>query len=147
VVGIDQSAVSLGLQLTVAAGLGVVMTVTHTLGLLSISRGLRLEDRSLHPHAIDLRMLLLIGSMGFLVAALHIFEIVVYASFYRWVGAMTTFEDALYHSATAYSTLGMADGSFPRQWRLVGAFEGLTGFVLIGWSTAYMVSIMNRIRA
>ena len=139
--------VNLSLQLAVTAGFGLLMTISHTLGLLSISRVLSLEDREIHPHALDLKMLLLIGSMGFMIAALHILEIVVYAVVYLAVGAMPTFEEALYHSATAYSTLGMADGSFPREWRLVGAFEGLTGFVLIGWSTAHMVSTLNRMRS
>ena len=143
----DYAAASLGLQLAVTAGFGLLMTISHTIGLVSISRLLNLENRSLHPHRLDLGMLLLIGSMGFMIAALHILEFVVYAAVYIVVGAMPNFEDALYHSATAYSTLGMSDGFFPREWRLVGAFEGLTGFVLIGWSTAYMVSTMNRIRA
>jgi hypothetical protein len=140
-----QPVVHLGLQLAVSAGFGLLMTICHTLGLLAISRLLKLEDRSLQPHALDLRMLLLIGSMGFMVAALHILEIVVYAAVYLAVGAMATFEDALYHSATAYSTLGLAEGSFPREWRLVGAFEALTGFVLIGWSTAFMVRTLRKI--
>jgi hypothetical protein len=139
--------VHLGLQLAVTAGFGLLMTIIHTVGLVGISRFLKLEERSLHPHKLDSKMLLVIGSIGFMVAALHILEIVVFATFYLAVGAMATFEDALYHSATAYSTLGMSDGSFPRNWRLVGAFEGLTGFVLIGWSTAYMVSTMGRIRS
>ena len=142
----DATTTQLSLQLAVAAGLGVLMAVSHTLGLLGISRLLRLEFHRLRPHAADFRMIALIGSMGFMVGALHIVEIVVFACLYLLVGAMGTFEDALYHSATAYSTLGMADGAFPRDWRLVGAFEGLTGFVLIGWSTAYMVSTMTRVR-
>ena len=138
---------NLSLQLAVTAGFGLLMTITHAFGRVTISRILKLEDREIRPHAMDLKMLLLIGSMGFMVAALHIMEIIVYAVVYMAVGAMATFEEALYHSATAYSTLGMADGSFPREWRLVGAFKGLTGFVLIGWSTAHMVSTLNRMRS
>ena len=145
----SQAAVSvnLGLQLAVTAGLGLVMTMSHTLGLAGISRLLKLEDRCIHPHKLDMETLLVVGSMGILIAALHIAEIVAYALFYLAVGALPNFEDALFHSATAYSTLGLADGSFPRDWRLAGAFEALTGFILIGWSTAYMVSTMQRMRA
>ena len=139
------TATHLWLQLGTAAGLGLLMTVTHTLGLLGIARALRLKGRQLAPHAMDTRSVMLIGTLGLLLATLHIFEIVLFALLYLLVGAMGTFEDALYHSATAYSTLGMADGAFPREWRLVGAFEGLAGFVLIGWSTAFMVSTMNKL--
>jgi hypothetical protein len=139
--------VHLSLQFCVTAGLVFLMIISHTLGLGAVSRILRLEDRSLHPHALDLNMLFLISSMGLMIVALHVLEIIVFAVIYLAAGAMATFEEALYHSATAYSTLGMADGSFPREWRLVGAFEGLIGFVLIGWSTAFMVSTMQRMRA
>ena len=34
---------------------------------------------------------------------------------------------------------------FPVEWRLVGALEGLIGFLLIGWSTAFFVTDMNRL--
>ena len=138
--------IDLGLQLGITAGFVFAMIVSHTLGLGAISRILKLEDRSLHPHAFDLKMLFLISTMGFLIVTLHVLEIVLYAIVYVAAGPMPTFEDALYHSATAYSTLGVSDGTFPRDWRLVGATEGLLGFVLIGWSTAYMVSAMQRIR-
>jgi hypothetical protein len=138
--------IDLGLQLGITAGLVFAMIVSHTLGLGGISRILKLEDRSLHPLAFDLKMLFLISTMGFLIVTLHVLEIVLYAIVYVAAGPMPTFEDALYHSATAYSTLGVSDGTFPRDWRLVGATEGLLGFVLIGWSTAYMVSAMQRIR-
>ena len=138
--------IDLGVQLGITASFVFAMIVSHTLGLGSISRLLKLEDRSLHPHAFDLKMLFLISTMGFLIVTLHILEIVAYAVIYLAAGALPTFEDALFHSATAYTTLGVADGSFPRAWRVVGASEGLMGFVLIGWSTAYMVSAMQRIR-
>ena len=143
----ETDAVDLGLQLSITAGFVLAMIISHTLGLGLISRLLKLEDRTLHPHKLDLNMLFLISSMGFMIVMLHITEIVVYAFVYLAAGAMPTFEEALYHSATAYSTLGVVDGSFPKAWRLVGAFEGLIGFVLIGWSTAYMVSTMQRMRA
>jgi ascorbate-specific PTS system EIIC-type component UlaA len=35
--------------------------------------------------------------------------------------------------------------SFPEEWRLVGALEALVGFLLIGWSTAFMVQTLRRI--
>ena len=32
------------------------------------------------------------------------------------------------------------------RWRILGALESFNGFLLIGWSTAFMVSVISRIR-
>ena len=58
---------------------------------------------------------------------------------------MQTVEEALYYSASAYATLGRGAEFFPADWRLIGALEALIGFLLIGWSTAFIVSKVNRL--
>ena len=59
------------------------------------------------------------------------------------VGAIVRFEEALFFSASAYSTLGQPDVAFPEQWRLVGAIEGLIGFLMIGWSAGVFINDMT----
>lgn len=52
-----------------------------------------------------------------------------------------------HYSASAYATLGQA-GEYPTyEWRLVGAIESLIGFLLIGWSTAFIVSKVDKLRS
>jgi len=34
-----------------------------------------------------------------------------------------------------------------KSWRVLGAIEGANGVILLGWSTAFFVSIVSRIRA
>ncbi|HLL31162.1 MAG TPA: hypothetical protein VK403_09225 [Allosphingosinicella sp.] len=67
------------------------------------------------------------------------------AGFYLAVGIFTGLEEALFFSASAYSTLSQPAQDFPVEWRLLGAMEGLIGFLLIGWSTAFFVTDMNRL--
>ena len=45
----------------------------------------------------------------------------------------------------AYATLGRTADYFPPDWRLIGALEALIGFLLIGWSKAFIVSKANRL--
>ena len=59
---------------------------------------------------------------------------------------MINFDDALYFSTATYTTLGTADLALPSAWRLVGAIESANGIILLGWSTAFFVSVINRIR-
>ena len=141
---VDQTTVDLGLQLAVIASMSLVMVVIHTLGLIGISRLLGLREKRLLEHAFDHRAVGLIGSFGLLLIMLHLAEIFVFALLYLEVSTLD-FEEALYYSASAYATLGRTADYFPSDWRLVGAFEALIGFILIGWSTAFMVTTMRKL--
>lgn len=143
---IDESTIALGAQLATSAGLVLGMVVIHAVGLLAISRLLHLRSEELKEKRLDARSIGLLGAMGLMLFALHISEIFLFALFYLAVGGMQTLEEALFYSASAYATLGWTAEYFPPEWRLIGAFEALVGFLLIGWSTAFMVGTMNRLR-
>ena len=135
-------------QLGVAAAFVLMMVIVHGLGLLGISRVLRLDAERLEKHRMDFAALLMVGAIGLLLFLLHFLEIVIFALFYLALEpALTSFEDTLYYSASAYSTLGTTDAYIPKAWRLIGAFEALIGFVLIGWSTAFVARTMSKLQA
>lgn len=138
--------VALSIQLAASAGLVVVMTLVHGLGLVLVSGALRLKDDRLEEHDFNSKAILLMLGMALSLFALHLFEIGIFAGFYLMVGAMQTLEEALYYSASAYATLGRSADYFPQDWRLIGAIEALIGFLLIGWSTAFIVSNTNKLR-
>lgn len=133
-------------QLAISAALVLLMTLIHGIGLIAIARFLDLKKNRLEKRSLDYGSLLLMGAVGMSVFALHTLEIWVFAGFYLLVGAISSFEEALYYSASAYATLGRPADYFPVDWRLIGALEALVGFVLIGWSTAFVVNTMNRLR-
>ena len=140
------NAVQLGLQLAAAAGLVLVMTVVHAIGLATISKVLSLDDERLEELDFNYRAILLMCGMALALFALHMVEIAIFAGFYMVIGALQTLEEALYYSASAYATLGRTADYFPPEWRLLGAIEALVGFLLIGWSTAFIVSNSNKMR-
>ena len=143
---IDNGTLALGAQLATSAGLVLVMVMIHSVGLLAISRLLHLRSEELKEKTLDLRSIGLLGTMGLLLFSLHLFEIFVFSLFYLAVGGMQTLEESLFYSASAYATLGWTADYFPPDWRLIGAVEALIGFLLLGWSTAFMVGTMNRLR-
>lgn len=142
----EATAIALGLQLLISAGLVLTMTMIHAVGLLGIGRALHLEPERLRKRRIDVRAIVLMASLGLLLFALHILEIVLFALFYLAAGVIGSIESALFFSASAYTTLGLTQ-TFPEQWRLIGACEALIGFVLIGWSTAFVIGTMERLRS
>ena len=145
-VDVDSATLALGAQLATSAGLVLVMVMIHAVGLLAISRLLHLRSEELKEKRLDLRSIGLLGTMGLLLFALHMLEIFLFALFYLTVEGMQTLEEALFYSASAYATLGWTADYFPPEWRLIGAIEALVGFLMLGWSTAFMVGTMNRLR-
>lgn len=142
----EATASELGVQIGAAALLAVLMIVIHSVGLIEVSRRLHLRQEELRDRHFDYSAVLLMAGLGLLLFALHLVEILIFAAFYLWVGAIARVEAAFYFSASAYATLGTTNDFFSDQWRLVGAIEALVGFILIGWSTAFMVSTVNRLR-
>ena len=135
----------LGAQLLIAALLILLVTLLHGFGVVLLTKFLRLEDAQLRAHRLDFRAFGILTSMALSLFLLHAAEIALFAYFYLAAGAIDTLEQALYFSASSYATLGHPDIPFPDQWRLVGAIEGLAGFLLIGWSTAVFVTDMNKL--
>ena len=133
------------IQLAAAAALIVLMAVVHGAGVATIAHWLGLDRdrakvRRLHPRTVAI-----LSGVALLLFSLHVTEIALFGLFYLAVGAVSDIEQALFYSASAYATLGQPTANFPLEWRLVGALEGLAGFLLLGWSTAFFVTDMNKL--
>lgn len=88
--------------------------------------------------------------VGMLVAVLGIFvvmavEIWLWAVVQFGLGVVPDFTTALYFSTATFSTVGYGDIIPHHDWRLLAALEGVNGFLLIGWSTAYLVAAGIRV--
>jgi len=79
------------------------------------------------------------------IVLMHLFEVGVWAAFYFLKGAMPALQTALYFSAVTYTTTGYGDLVLPPEWRLVGAVEALTGILMRGWSTAFFLTVGDRL--
>jgi hypothetical protein len=60
------------------------------------------------------------------------------------MNATPGFADALNLSTAMFSTVGYGQINIAKSWRLLTALEGINGFILIGWSTAYLVGVSTR---
>jgi hypothetical protein len=84
-----------------------------------------------------------IGVAGWTIL-LHLTEITVWAIFYDLKGTMPDLQSALYFSAVTYTTTGYGDLVLPKEWRLIGGVEALTGILMCGWSTGFFFAIVSR---
>jgi ion channel len=121
--------------------------VIHGLGLFTLRRLMlseRAQERIDRMEALSLRGTLFTLFVVFALICIHFVEIWLFAFLYNYLHAVRTFEQALFFSTTNYATLGSSD-AISHQWRLVGAIEGLLGIILLGWSTAFFVRVLNRL--
>ncbi len=135
---------SLLVQLLVSTALIVAVTLIHGTGVVLSARIFRCEEGTLREQRLAVREFTVMVPMALWLFALHTTEIALYAAFYLIVGEAETLERALHISGMAYTTLGVAEGQV-NEWPLVATFEGLAGFLLIGWSAAVFVTDMDKV--
>jgi hypothetical protein len=134
-------------QLAVALGMVALCVVIHGVGLFALRRLMhseRAKERLRHLEPLSLRGTLFTLFIVFAIIFVHFLEIWLFAFLYDFVGALRTFQDALYVSTSSYATLGSSN-AISHEWRLVSAIEGLIGFILIGWSTAFFFRVLERL--
>ncbi len=130
------------------SSLMAILTVAiHMVGLMVLMGFLRARSSHLHPHRSPMRQAVFIMLVILGLFVIHAVEIFAYAQLYIWLGEFQTLEEALYFSTSTFTTLGMGDVVIESQWRLIAAIEGFNGFLLIGWSTAFLVTVIGRLKA
>ena len=129
-------------------GLGTLVisatVVVHTVGLILISQSMSVVISwfGLHRHAFGKTVAMVATVLGLFF--LHTIEIWTWALVYNKLAIIPSFADALYFSTVTFSTVGYGDITPPAAWRLLCSLEGVNGFLLIGWSTAYLVASSTR---
>lgn len=65
--------------------------------------------------------------------------------YYSLVDAISNFEEALYFSTSTFTTVGYGDVILSERWRLVGSLQAANGFILFGWSTAFIFEVISKL--
>jgi hypothetical protein len=134
-------------QLAVASATAGTTALAHLVGLGLFIEALQAgRGRLVSPQARSHQALMVLG-IGLGLFVLHALEIWLYAAVYLLVGEFGRLDDALYFSTSSYSTVGYGDLLLSRHWRVLGAIEGVNGVILLGWSTAFFVSMVQKLRA
>ena len=131
-------------QLILATIMVTAIALVHLIGLAVLTRMLRSHSRIFNRLRVLPLTLLLGATIG--IIAIHTDEICLYAGVYEELGAVRTFEEALYFSTFTYAAIGYGDVLMPHQWRIFGAIEGAVGIIMLGWSTAYLVSLVSQLK-
>jgi hypothetical protein len=77
--------------------------------------------------------------------ATSLLQIAVWAAAFVVCGEFADPEDAFYHSAVNFTTLGYGDIVMSRRWRLLGPLEALNGSLMLGLSAAMLFTVLGRV--
>jgi hypothetical protein len=129
-------------NLLIASGLIATTVLIHAGGL-----GIVLAHVLHSPARTDTRfwpITWLLIRIAWLLIVIHMFEIAVWALFFWWEKCLPNVESAFYFSGVTYATLGYGDLLLPKEWRLFGPLEALTGNLMVGLSIAFFFVIVSK---
>ncbi|HVY89115.1 MAG TPA: ion channel [Hyphomonadaceae bacterium] len=131
-------------NLLIASGMMIGTICVHFFGLAGLIAILRAEVpvRWRKGSALEKGASLLMVVFG--LVFLHSLDIWAYAALYLSLGEFHELETSLYFSTSSFTTLGIGDVVVSHGRRLIAAIESANGFLLIGWSTAFLVSVTAR---
>ncbi len=118
--------------------------VIHTWGLIAITHVMGRLTARFRSHGRRSRILAMVSTVIGIFCVMTV-EVWLWAVFHYGLGVVGDFETALYFSTVSFSTLGYGDVIPAQEWRLFAALEGVDGFLLIGWSTAYLIAAGIRV--
>jgi hypothetical protein len=119
----------------------LALTVTiHAAGLSMMLRRLRRP-----PAAGFWPMTRLLVWVAWYLLLLHLAAISLWALFFWYQQCLPDAESSFYFSGVTYSTLGYGDLVLPKEWRLFGPVEGLTGILMCGLSAGFFFAVLSRL--
>lgn len=125
-----------------ASVLVAITVVIHAAGLgMVLSHALQATER---PDTRFWPITWLLIRIAWFLIVIHLLEIGVWALFFWWQNSMPDVVTSFYFSGVTYITVGYGDLILPKEWRLFGPLEGLTGILMCGLSTAFFVGVVGR---
>ncbi len=87
--------------------------------------------------------LAILKSVMLLLVAGNLLQVAIWALLFLLLGEFELFSEAFYHSAVNFSTLGYGDLVMSQDHRLLGPLESINGVLMIGVSTALLMTALQ----
>ena len=126
-----------------ALALLATCVIIQSMGMLVLIHWLARARRVLESPSRSRRVALLLRLfLG--IVLLHLIQVGLWAVVFWRAQEVPNLETALYFSLATYTTIGFGDVVVGPGWRMLAGIEGLTGMLLVGWSTAFVFAVVNR---
>ena len=134
------------LQIAIGSGLLVLNVTRMALAALALESAFR----TVHPWLIAPpqrpKLVLMLVAVGLWVLGVITVGVWIWALSLHLIGAFGTFEEAVYFSVVAFSTLGLGDVVPHAEWRILAVMSAVNGFLSFGLLTALLVEALRQVR-
>ena len=127
----------------------IVLTIAiHTTAVVLMAFGLEARIRARVDETPDLRraiptVIVRIGAVALILAALHGLEGVLWALAYWWLGALGSFGEASVYALSTMTTFEIPGLTLPPRFQMISALEAVNGVLLFGISTAFLFAVIQ----
>ena len=91
-----------------------------------------------------LRFGIVMAFMTLFATTLHGIEALIWALAYRFLDALPDYRSAMRYSLSAMTSYGSTNMYVKFHWQLMGALESLNGMLLLGLTTAFLFSMIQK---
>ena len=88
--------------------------------------------------------LALVGGVMLLLVVGILMQIAIWGGVFIHLGEFTRFDEAFYHSAVNFATLGYGDIVMSEKHKLLGPLESINGVLMIGLATSVLMTSLQR---
>jgi hypothetical protein len=130
------------LNIGITALLLMVTTTIHAAAMMLALQRIKVEGS---PSTMRLTRIYRVGGIVMLMFLAALLEVLAWAVTYLVLNAIQGLEKALYFSMVTFTTLGYGEIVLDEQWRLLSSFEAANGIIMFGWSTAIVITAVQRL--
>lgn len=137
----------MALQIVIGFGLIIVSIIIQVLFIEAATTSLRRIFRAQRKRVpgIVASVITLSLVMFWLMISLAMI-VFMWAALLKGVNVFESWEQSVYFSLVAFTTLGFGDVILPKEWQLISGFIAADGFLLFGLNTAVFLEVMMRLR-
>ena len=88
---------------------------------------------------------LLMGGIVFMLLALHLAEMIIWAAALVYSNLVADWRTAGFFAGNTYTTVGYGDFVLPNGWRMLAPIIAMSGLFTFGWSGSVLVDFVQRI--
>ena len=132
-------------DLVFGGGILIIVMLVHATGLRLVGDHVSRRVDSILRRPSLWHADLLMGSIVFLLLALHVFEIFVWSCALVFSGLIPNWHDAGFFAGNTYTTIGYGDFVLSAEWEMVAPIMAISGLFTFGWSGSVLVDYVRRI--
>ena len=122
----------------------LVIVITHAAGVRLVTSHVVHRSRIILQHPTVWRADLLMSGTVFMLLALHLLEIVIWAAALVYSGLVPDWRASGFFAGNTYTTVGYGAFVLPVGWHMLAPIIAISGLFTFGWSGSVLVDLVGR---